>query len=351
MFKDKVTQSVAEAVKKVWAEELKGNQHKIDKNKNGKIDGQDLAILRKEETVEEGWDDMMADVKKRNGPQPNGGSGVKQGTRYGGGKQKPDTPEKDEDSLKSSSQRHRVETAVAGKKKFSEMVNTYEQGGIKELFKEMAIEEEASQEEFNAELEKQKKKASGTATDAEKAEVAKPAVQAVQQEETELNLEDYSLEEIAEFILSEHFEQLDELTKTTLGSYVNKATKDASTSSSASSNWAHTSSNAKNPRVKAAAAKYSDDEAARKQKRLAGVGNAVKRLAKEQTEIQVINADIANGVDSVTIEERSLTDAETAKKEEIVKSMKKGIAGFKERYGKDAKSVMYATATKQAKGE
>jgi hypothetical protein len=29
--------------------------------------------------------------------------------------------------------------------------------------------------------------------------------------------------------------------------------------------------------------------------------------------------------------------------------MKKGLAGFKERYGKDAKSVMYATATKQAK--
>jgi hypothetical protein len=31
--------------------------------------------------------------------------------------------------------------------------------------------------------------------------------------------------------------------------------------------------------------------------------------------------------------------------------MKKGLSGFKERYGKDAKSVMYATATKNAKGE
>ena len=30
-------------------------------------------------------------------------------------------------------------------------------------------------------------------------------------------------------------------------------------------------------------------------------------------------------------------------------SMKKGLSGFKERYGKDAKSVMYATATKRAK--
>ena len=51
------------------------------------------------------------------------------------------------------------------------------------------------------------------------------------------------------------------------------------------------------------------------------------------------------------IEERHLTAVETEKKEHIVKSMKKGLDGFKERYGKDAKSVMYATATKQAKGE
>jgi len=51
------------------------------------------------------------------------------------------------------------------------------------------------------------------------------------------------------------------------------------------------------------------------------------------------------------IEERSLTEPEMEKKEEIVKSMKKGLSGFKARYGKDAKSVMYATATKQAKGD
>ena len=51
------------------------------------------------------------------------------------------------------------------------------------------------------------------------------------------------------------------------------------------------------------------------------------------------------------VEERSLTEPEMKKKEEIVKSMKKGLSGFKSRYGKDAKSVMYATATARAKGE
>jgi len=76
-------------------EELKGGQKKIDKNHNGKIDAQDFKILRKEDTVEEGWDDMLADVKKRNAPQPNGGSGIKKGKSYGN--QKPEKDEKDKD--------------------------------------------------------------------------------------------------------------------------------------------------------------------------------------------------------------------------------------------------------------
>lgn len=44
----------------------------------------------KKESVNEGWDDMLKSVKDKNSTQPNGGSGKKQGTRYGGGKQKDD---------------------------------------------------------------------------------------------------------------------------------------------------------------------------------------------------------------------------------------------------------------------
>jgi hypothetical protein len=75
---------------------------------------------------------------------------------------------------------------------------------------------------------------------------------------------------------------------------------------------------------------------------------AVKQEAVEQ-DIEVLDADLVNGFAEVNIQERTLTAAETDKKENIVKSMKKGMAGFKERYGDRAKSVMYATATKQAK--
>jgi len=55
------------------------------------------------------------------------------------------------------------------------------------------------------------------------------------------------------------------------------------------------------------------------------------------------------GEEAESIEERSLTSGEKAEMEKNVKGMKKNLAGFKARYGDRAKSVMYATATKQAK--
>ena len=51
------------------------------------------------------------------------------------------------------------------------------------------------------------------------------------------------------------------------------------------------------------------------------------------------------------IEERTMTDAEMKKREEIVKGMKKNVAGFKSKYGDRAKEVMYATANKMAMKE
>lgn len=49
------------------------------------------------------------------------------------------------------------------------------------------------------------------------------------------------------------------------------------------------------------------------------------------------------------LSEKTLTPAESKKKEEIVKSMKKDKASLKARYGKRWKEVAYATATKSAK--
>jgi hypothetical protein len=78
---------------------------------------------------------------------------------------------------------------------------------------------------------------------------------------------------------------------------------------------------------------------------------ATQGVKMEEVEIEVLDADEINGVQIDNIEERSMTDAEMNKREEIVKSMKKGMQGFKDRYGDKAKNVMYATATKQAMKE
>ena len=52
-----------------------------------------------------------------------------------------------------------------------------------------------------------------------------------------------------------------------------------------------------------------------------------------------------------TLTDRTLTKGEEKDKEKYVKGMKKNKSDFKDRYGKDAEAVMYATATKMAKKE
>jgi hypothetical protein len=81
---------------------------------------------------------------------------------------------------------------------------------------------------------------------------------------------------------------------------------------------------------------------------------AVQAVKTEETHttVEVIDLNDVNGVQYSEIElaqERTLTEPEMKKKEEIVKSMKKGLSGFKDRYGDRAKEVMYATATANAK--
>ena len=137
---------------------------------------------------------------------------------------------------------------VVHKRKFSEMVESYTEGGVKSLFKTLS--EEPTSAEFDAEIKKAQAKSEGK----EKADVAKGAVQAVQNEQT-------------------------------------------------------------------------------------------------HTTVEFIDYNDVNGVkySEIDLEERKMTEPEMEKKEEIVKGMKKGLSGFKERYGDRAKEVMYATATANAK--
>jgi len=57
---------------------------------------QSAGHLNEDAELEEGWEDMMKASRERNKPQPNGGAGKKQGTAYGGSKQKDAPPPKKE---------------------------------------------------------------------------------------------------------------------------------------------------------------------------------------------------------------------------------------------------------------
>jgi hypothetical protein len=147
-----------------------------------------------------------------------------------------------------------------------------------------------------------------------------------------------------ESLNKEEVEQLDELSPGTLKSYVKGAKAEVR--------------DAEDVRDSARAAgdgKTANDMYQLTKKRNAGIKQAKAKLNAEEVEyveVEVTDLDDVNGVTVQTIDtidERTLTEPETKKKEEVVKSMKKGLSGFKARYGDDAKSVMYATATKIAK--
>lgn len=60
------------------------------------------------------------------------------------------------------------------------------------------------------------------------------------------------------------------------------------------------------------------------------------------------DAEVYESVQEGTVSEAEMTDAQKAKREEIVKELKKKMNEFKDRYGDKATDVMYATATKMA---
>ena len=194
-----------------------------------------------------------------------------QGRSYGASKPEPHAV----DTLRGPKEKELKDIEAEKKKKqkkFSEMVNLYQEKGLKSL-SEMLVKEEPDNEQFTKEFEEAKAKSEGKG---KKAEVAKAAVQAVKQEGTEIT--DEMIFEILENAGID-FESLD------------------------------------------------DDE-------LQVVANEAYEILDELSKEE--------------LDEREMTDAEMKKREDIVKGMKKGMAGFKERYGDRAKNVMYATANKQA---
>lgn len=345
---DKSIKNVADAAYKIMAEKLHPNQQKLDvhepeKDKLTADDFKKLRSMKKEEAehVEEAAESPFTSYKKPRPIESKGGAGMKQGSRYGGSAQK-------------SKPEHETDEEKPKKKKLSEMVNEYKHMGLKSLAK-MAkpIKEEPDNEQFTKELEDQKASMEGKK---KQPAVAAPATQGVK-------------------IMPEEIEQIDEVSTKLLAKAAHSAsdpmkhydddekyhdpqkfadhakkTKDAK---SAAAVQGAADAKGHYPRPGHSVGVY-DKLAYRTPSRVTAAGKANKqdvKTLKNKLKEEDESIDDINGVKIVNIEERSLTEPEMKKKEDIVKGMKKNLSGFKERYGKDAKSVMYATATKNAKGE
>lgn len=82
----------------------------------------------------------------------------------------------------------------------------------------------------------------------------------------------------------EEVEQIDELSKSTLGSYVKGAARDAGASHKLGADFKNQADKSRSPSSKAASSRLSDKFYSMAQKRHKGIGKAVERLTKEEVE-------------------------------------------------------------------
>lgn len=143
----------------------------------------------------------------------------------------------------------------------------------------------------------------------------------------------------------EESEELDEISKSTLGSYVKKATVDSTISRKIATDFDHRAKSAKKQDMKDVNTNIANDFKTKSFKRQDNINKAVDRLTKEETDLEE-----ACGYKK-PMEEGEMTDTDMKQREKIVKGMKKNYKDFVAKYGDKAKSVMYATATKMAMKE
>lgn len=142
---------------------------------------------------------------------------------------------------------------------------------------------------------------------------------------------DPEIEEAYEYIVSEGIE-IDDLTEEQLDEIIGKIAKGIG-------NLAKKAANRVSAAGRADAAEKKADKLEKKKKDLERIKKAKERQANAKKELKK---------EERFFKEAEMTDAQIAKREEIVKELKKKEADFKEKYGDRAKEVMYATATKMA---
>jgi hypothetical protein len=362
IFNDKILKSVAEAASKVMQqEELKGKQHEIDANKNGKIDAHDFKLLRAKKVMKEE---------------------VEQLDEVG------DTP--------------------AGRK----ALGSYVMKALHDKDRQKGVRKATSRlykdnyygKKTNEEVEEQIDEAFPTVADAKKrmdagktatGSVTKTATGLVHKRDFEHNAGDddhpekvgrptsYGArqkrnmgtklykENFTDMISSIQSDGVKSLSKIFEAEQINEEPDNEQFTKELEDQKASMMGKKKQPSVAAPATQGvkamaedvdADDFISEDDQLEEGLGDAVKGavgvvknvINKEkayQAEKQKKAGEVLSKMrrEEVELDERTLTKGEAEKKEDYVKGMKKKLSGFKERYGERAKEVMYATATRMAK--
>jgi hypothetical protein len=328
---------INEADYKAKMEALKGNQHKIDKNKNNKIDAHDFKLLRGEKKVNE--EEQVEEDTSVKIPTATGTRVL--GHRYGNAaKTHRDSMadpfavvkgpgQKDIENLeKKKTKKEEIDPNVTTTDTLTGRVagksaNPFLKAKVKLNVNEEDLDEANKESEKDFQDRQKRLAAAGAETAKDPARLKRMS-----------GIPGYTAAiDLAKKTTKEEVEELDELSKSTLGSYAKKASRDAVITRKIGADFENQAKKARSPGMKAASDEISQKYKSKSWKRRDGLDKAVDRLTKEEVEMN----------------ERELSSGETAEKERIVKGMKKSLSGFKARYGKDAKSVMYATATKAAK--
>jgi hypothetical protein len=99
--------------------------------------------------------------------------------------------------------------------------------------------------------------------------------------------------ETVEFSLTEEeWDQLDELSKSTLGSYVKKSSRDSRITRKIAADFENKADRARSPGMKAASNELSDKFKSKSFKRQAGMDKAVDRLANEEVELEQVDETV-----------------------------------------------------------
>ena len=417
---DKSIKNVAEAAAKIMDEALKGNQHKIDANKNNKIDSHDFKLLRagkKPEQVKESGE--MGPVKNTKGSvlmkhktsgkeiniintpeavkqhqargyekvstvkkeevelqemsdmidaliqeyESKGGTYRHKGTYgYGGkGAEHGETDYKKENDMAKATEkpakkkygsRQNYVRSTRVNESFTELLQKYTEGGVRSLNESLYIVEEADNDQFTAELEKAKKKDAGQ--DRNDKAIAAGATQSVKSVSEEVDQVDEAMshqaattmKHIKPGTLRQNYGDRKDAANIKPGikgvadriAMLDRAKKEGRLKEDQEQIDENLPMTSLKPGHDEKAARF----LARQVKGTPVKGKAQSAPQKEGGMKKKVKEEVEQ------VDERQMTEPEMKKREEIVKSMKKGMAGFKQRYGERAKSVLYATATKTA---